>query len=859
MALYTKVLNCLKNELLTLSSLGFFVFLATSAEATAELQLSSEQTEWLEENPHIRVGMPLGIPGLSSYQNGKYQGLFHDYLEVVAQKTGIEFEIVHLYWPDIITAAQNREIDVFMGISTQDRAVYMDFTTPFYSIPYVIAVNVATPDVQDPTWLKGKKVAVIGKVAVEDYVKAIEDVKVTSMQSTVDALWQVAFKKVDAYIGNLLTIETIIAQERISSVRVATGAGFPDDPLCFAIRNDWPILHAILDQAVVDIEDTTHSQIIKKWLFSLSPESVSWDKLAYWLGIMGGIILITIVVITIWSRQLQRTVRERTLELALEKERVAINEERYRLLQDATSDGIWDWNIPNNVVYWSPRSYQMLGYDVNEFELNFETWERLVHPDDLDSAVAAIRSALESNEPYSAEFRYKTKFGEWVWVQANGFIVNRDQDGKPVRMVGSHTDLSEKKNTQAKLREQYIKLTEMNKELVTSNDQAQAALKAKDEFLAVISHELRTPLNPILGFSELLLEETPKDSASAESISLIRNSAHKMLDLIDDILDFTRIQKHTLDPEPEEFLIKDLIKLSVSEAESSGNKKAKIIQQNGHPPDLKAYLETEEVIADPKMIGQVLSNLLTNAAKYSSDTPIHLRVGYPENRPNNLRFEVEDSGIGISPELQENIFEAFYQVDSSFTRKYEGLGLGLAICKKIVDLNKGTIGLDSDVGKGSTFWFEIPVKRPNRKQKVPVPIKKHKHTAFSSDLKILVAEDQLSNQIVIEAIIKRLGATPTIVKDGKAAIDAVDASDYDLILMDLSMPIMSGFEATNWIRNYSQNKEIPIIALTAHEDEACRNNAEEVKMNGYITKPIKVSEFASTIESFLSQDTSSGA
>ena len=823
-------------------------FVAKSPLAANELKLTAEQILWLEKHPHIKVGVPVGMQGLSDFnkKTGTTAGIFIDYLNLITEKANIDLEIITLPWPKIIESAKKIEIDIFPGIQTPERSEYMNFTREFYSVPYVLVTQSDAEEVEDTQWLEGKQVSVIENTAIHGYLKKQSNVTILTALTVEEALRDLSFGRTDGYFGDLLTVERVITEKRIANLKVAAPAGFETDAIRLAVRKDWPELQGILDQAIASIDDQSHHRILDKWLVKNEVNGVSWPVLLKWLGAGGLLLIIIFSTIVFWNWQLQRTVEERTTQLANEKERLAVSEEQQRLLQEATSDGIWDWDVQKNQVYWSARTFEMLGYEMNAFKVDFEVWKSLVHPEDIVKCSKKVRETLKTGKALSIEFRYKMKDGTWLWILSQGYCVATDTEGKATRILGTHLDLSERKVAQAQLRAQNLKLAEINNELRRSNKMAQIAIKTKDEFLAVISHELRTPLNPILGFSDVILEDLPFDSPLVQPIEVIRESSLRMLKLVDDILNFTRIQKDELKPAPSPFSLQDTIDHCISDCNSNQECKSEIRVENGILPRLLPYDLTQKLVADSNMIRQVVINLLANACKYSDGAPVILRVGFIADTENILRIEVVDQGIGISSEQEATIFDAFYQVDSSFSRRYEGLGLGLATCKKIVDLNNGTIGVESEVGKGSTFWFQFPIEKiaPNQ-----LPGAQYPH--FKSSWKILVAEDQESNRAIIQQIIQRLGATVKLVRNGKAAIDSLEEADYDFILMDLSMPEMDGFEAAIWIRENGQNKDIPIIALTAHDNEMSREKAKQAKMNGYIVKPINVSIFAPQIEQIL--------
>jgi signal transduction histidine kinase len=302
------------------------------------------------------------------------------------------------------------------------------------------------------------------------------------------------------------------------------------------------------------------------------------------------------------------------------------------------------------------------------------------------------------------EYRYQKKNGELLWVRVLGYCVRKDAEGRATRLLGCHIDLSERKNAEKKIEQKNRELEEMNEALIASNEQAKVAIKTKDEFLSIISHELRTPLNPIVGFSELLIEEAGGNDEVLEKAKAIHQSSVSMLRLIDDMLDYLRIQKHDF----VELSLPELIDDCVGKIQLSTPSKEEL-SIHYDSGDLISLRDSVTVMIDQKMLQLVIVNLLENALTYSDYKPVTIRSGLVTDKSNTLRIEIIDQGIGIAPDKQKEIFDAFYQVDSSYSRPYEGLGLGLAICKKVIELLEGKIGVSSELKKGSNFWFEVPV------------------------------------------------------------------------------------------------------------------------------------------------------
>jgi PAS domain S-box-containing protein len=385
-------------------------------------------------------------------------------------------------------------------------------------------------------------------------------------------------------------------------------------------------------------------------------------------------------------------------------------------------------------------------------------------------------------------------------------------------------------------------------DLILAKQTAESANRAKDEFLSVMSHEMRTPLNPIMGHTGLLMEEI-EDPEQLKCLEQINQSSEKLLSLIDDILYFSQLQDQSTANRSASFKLLNCCQetLEVSR-ERYPNKTITFV--NG-TDDYTAIDETTRVAADQEYIRRVVSELLCNACKYSHEGEIHLRVGQRGLGSGRLEvlFEVEDSGIGIKEDILEKLFHPFTQVDSSHTRRYEGIGLGLATCRKIADILGGSLTAKSRPGVGSCFRFLCPldpVKPPPPREQPP-----QSSAAVDSSVstgKVLLVEDSPSNAIVAQTMLRRWGLWVDLAEDGQVAVEKCKQQSYDLILMDLSMPVMNGFEATREIRSAdSANRKTPILGLTAHVSSEVEEDCRKADMDGFIAKPIRLQTFRERI------------
>nr|WP_281413850.1 ATP-binding protein [Rhizobium rhizoryzae] len=386
----------------------------------------------------------------------------------------------------------------------------------------------------------------------------------------------------------------------------------------------------------------------------------------------------------------------------------------------------------------------------------------------------------------------------------------------------------------------------MAHELTVSYQAAEAGNRAKSQFMATMGHEIRTPLNAILGMVELLeLNKLPEDALSR--VRAIRRSGEALLDIINEILDYAKIEHGKLELEERPV---DLVTLAENSAEMMRGRATEAGTRIS--VDLPHRWHARHVLADPTRLRQVMLNLMSNAVKFTSEGTVTLRMRQQVRQSGVwLRVEVQDTGIGIGEEGRKKLFRPFSQVDASISRRYGGTGLGLTICKEIIDRFGGRIGVDSAPGFGSTFWFEVPVQAteaPATEQDVETP----NVFARIAPLRILLAEDNKINQQVILGYLGHLGQAAAVAENGQVALELASRQDFDLVLMDMQMPIMDGIEATRRLREpESRNRNVPIIALTANASEEDRRLCRDAGMTGFQAKPISLAALHALLQDVI--------
>jgi len=388
-------------------------------------------------------------------------------------------------------------------------------------------------------------------------------------------------------------------------------------------------------------------------------------------------------------------------------------------------------------------------------------------------------------------------------------------------------------------------------DLVVAKQAAENANRAKDEFLSVMSHELRTPLNPIMGHTSLLLEQV-SDPEKTDSLKQITRSSERLLALIDDILFFAQLKNHSEAYPQAPF---HLLECCESALEKSRKKcPGQSIEFENGSGDYQAIDPGVLIAGEREYIFRIVDELLCNACKYTHEGVIYFRVGQRKADAGDLEalFEVEDSGIGIKKEVLGKLFDPFMQADSSRTRRYEGVGLGLAICRKIADILGGSLTAESQPGVGSCFRFRCQLKTLGRETTREQASRSPNSRNDSAAGHVLLVEDNPSNAVVAKTMLKRCGLSADLAENGKLAVEKCNEQRYDLILMDLSMPVMNGLDATQLIKTSTRNRATPIIGLTAHVSADVKQDCHNAGMAGFIAKPIRLDTFKELISDYVS-------
>ena len=520
-------------------------------------------------------------------------------------------------------------------------------------------------------------------------------------------------------------------------------------------------------------------------------------------------------------------------DLKRAEEALRASETWFRFMANAMPQIVWTARPDGSPEYLNDRFVEYTGVPVAE--VSGKRWLSVLHPDDRERTMTRWMADIANGSDHDIEWRLRAADGRYRWFKARGLPV-RNESGQVVKWLGTVTDIDDQKRAEEALRE--------------AKEAAEAANRAKDEFLANVSHEIRTPMNAILGMTELVLD-TPLTEDQRQCLSTVKSAADNLLGIINDLLDFSKIEAGKLELDLADFSLRtalgDTLRTLAMRAHRKGLELVSHVQ-----PDVP-----DALVGDAGRLRQVLLNLVGNAIKFTEEGEVVVRLevaGNPALEEVSVRCAVSDTGIGIPPDKQQKVFRAFEQEDTSTTRKYGGTGLGLSIAARLVALMRGTITVQSEPGRGSTFTFTARFGRqPHPPEKTPAP-----PPVLLRDLRVLVVDDNATNRHILEELLRDWQMNPTAVGDGVAAMDVLwDAASvgrpYPLVLLDGRMPDTDGLALAARIRERAALSAIRIILLTSGDRPGDPARSRELRIDAHLLKPVQQDELLETIYRVMSR------
>ncbi|MCB1734827.1 MAG: transporter substrate-binding domain-containing protein [Gammaproteobacteria bacterium] len=901
------------------------------------IELNNEEANWLKQHPVIRVGADPAWPPIDfTDASGKQTGISWDYLDLIAQRLGVSFELQRgLSWKQVLEAAKNRELDVVSAVTpSEERRSYLDFTQDFLNSPQVVFTRIDMPFISGFAALEGRKVAAIRDYYIANWLKANHpDIELVEVDGPVEGLNAVSVGEVDAFVGNLITTSYAIQTTGIGNIKVAAYTGETHDT-SFGVRSDWPIFSRLMRRAMASITEEERNAINRRWQSLKVEEAVDTRLIWQMFAAMLAIVLLAGAWIVIQRRQ---------------QKALAESEARFRHVVEGFGAGYFFYAHDRGGVftYLSPSVEDIMGYPVAEvMQQHYSAY--LTDSDTNRQARECTQRSLrgEVTPSYTVEIRHRDSTIRYLEVSEVPVV---EKDGKVIGVEGIAHDVTDRKRIEAQaeseretlqrildsspagvgivqdgilvmrnrrlqqmsriqlgdsaesayadpaLRPNVVEhlqdsdaLSDVEVQLLNpagkpldtlatyiwieynghpavlgwfydvtdikqAREAALAASRTKSDFLANMSHEIRTPMNAVIGLSHLALD-TDLKPRQRDYLTKIHASARNLLGIINDILDFSKIEAGKLVIETTDFALRKVFDDVLD-----------VLRVKTDAKNLSLTLEMDDAIpevlqGDPLRLGQVITNLGINAVKFTESGGITLRVFPVESvepsGAHRLRFEVIDTGIGLNAEQKGRLFQSFSQADTSTTRKYGGTGLGLAISKNLVTLMHGEIGVESEPGQGSIFWFTARFAPGTRGAIRSAELTETDAKARESlgGARLLLVEDNEINQQVASELLQQVGAQVVVANNGQEGVAAVFAQDpdhFDAVLMDVQMPIMDGYTATRAIRANARYGGLPVIAMTANAMVVDRENAKSAGMSDHIPKPIEPDLLYTTLARFV--------
>ena len=512
------------------------------------------------------------------------------------------------------------------------------------------------------------------------------------------------------------------------------------------------------------------------------------------------------------------------------------SEERLAFAVEGAGDGIWDWDIPSGAMKLSGHYEEMLGYAKGELAPTIEAWQESVHPEDIHRVGENLKAYLDGDIPsYKVELRLRCKNGEYKWVLCRGTLVASDGHGKPIRMAGIHTDISERK--------------QVEDDLIQTREEAERANQAKSAFLSSMSHELRTPMNAIIGFAQILEAEDLTEDQQ-DSVHEIRKAGQHLLGLINEVLDLSKVESGHINLSLESVALPALVDECRSLIQPLASRRGVDLVM----PDLPDL----HVRADRVRLKQVLINLLSNAIKYNRPQG-QVRLYAQQAKPGEvLRMLVSDTGFGIPQDKLDELFKPFSRLGAQ-NSEVEGTGIGLTITKRLVELMGGEIGVESVEGQGATFWIDLPEETPEHVQLAPAGEVVDEGAPAEHHACVLYIEDNPTNiKLVSQILAYKKNILLKTAHTPQLGLELALAKAPDLILLDINMPGLDGYQVLSVLKAEPTLRPVPVLALTANAMPGDVERGLKAGFDAYLTKPLNIPTFLAAMEHWLASSPTRG-
>ncbi len=797
-----------------------------SGSASSEnfrLRLSPEEQVWLQAHPQIRIAFD-GDFAPYSFQNnkGEFMGIAVDIARVLADRTGLELNIhPDGTWKNLYQAALERQVDVIATlVQRPDREPWFSFTEPYLALALQIITRQEDRSINRPEDLAGKRLALVaGYASTQQVLQSYPRVEVVLVDNQTEALEAVSSGVAEATVAALGEAQYIIATQGLPQLRFASRLEQGSSEQRFGVRKDWPELRSILQKGLDTISETERNEIFHSWVpVSYDPDPdyrLLWQLLALSAALLA--------VFIYWNRRLNRAkkIAEET-QASLEFVQFAVD--------NAVDMAYWLTARDGRLFYVNQATVDRLGYSREEMVgMTIPQIDREFPMGDWALFVKKLMAAgTLTFETYNI-----TKSGERFPVEVTARWVEFDKED---RFIAFGRDISERKQLEAGL----IRAKEEAEQAKAAADEAN---QAKSTFLANMSHELRTPLAAILGYSQLMQRKMEPDDPLARYLQTINQSGQHLAELINDVLEVSKIEAGRIVLTPVPF---DLDKL-LFDVEEMMRKRAE-----------EKQLELQVSLAEPlprKLFGdeaklrQILINLLSNAIKFTETGRVAVTVSGREQNGLELIIEVADTGPGIAAKELEQLFQPFEQTPTG--RAKGGTGLGLVISRQYAQLMGGDLTVSSQVGQGSVFSCRCKVAEARTEPGPPEERQVIGLAPGAPQKTLLIVDDRDDLRNYLTQLLQEVGFTTLEARDGQEALAIMAAEAIDLVLLDMQMPKLDGYQTARQLKAGEQTRRVPLLAMSSSAFEENRQKILAAGANDFLRKPLDESELFAKIQRFL--------